>query len=191
MKKIIIIFAIAILLSPILFAETHVDTREVVVNTTVPVSATLILAPLSQAADSGMPFDVTGSDVAWNQSTYSSGTGGRHIADWTIEANMSSLTLSITATPLINSTDGSALNYYLLMDYSYYPNGIPSSTTLSGVIPIHSNATTTYSLTNGPVYFSNKSIRFMFDSSAASGISAAPDGGYNATLTITLTEGAN
>ena len=189
MKKTIFVFAAIFLLGPALFATTLLDTKDVVVNTSVPIAATLILPPLGQTADSGMPFDITGSDVAWNQSTYSSGTGGRHIADWTLETNMASVSLSINATPLTNTASNDTIGYHLLMSYSYYTNGNPSAGTTSGVFKIHSNETVSCQLTNGPVYFANKGINFMFDNEADPAHS--PDGGYRATLTITLTEGIN
>ena len=193
MKKILIVLILSLLCFSV-SALTLLDTREVLVNMHVPIFATLTLTPSGDA----MPFDITGSNVAYNSSTYSNGiyngTGGLRIATWIIEANMNSMTLEFSATPLANAADSASyLNYYLFFNYSYYRNGDTSNQTpISGNLVVHSgNSSTIASLSNGPVYFRNKDIRFMFDEDADPNASNFKDGAYYATLTITLTEGTN
>lgn len=82
MKRIIIIF-IMTLLASLLFAETPgtlLESSLVTVNTYVPHYCLVTLSPITATSESdttGMPFDITGSDVA------DSGTG-RKIATWSI-----------------------------------------------------------------------------------------------------------
>lgn len=188
MKKLVIYFTMLLLIAPMLFAITLLDTREILVNTQVPVFGTITLNPISQSANEGMPFDITAADVDWDSSAYDS-KSGRHIANWSLEANMLLASLEINATPLTNTTDYSqSLDYFLFFYYTYYVNGNTSSGPSTGVFVVHSgNESCRITLSDGPYYSFNKNINFMFDEDAAP--ANMSDGSYVATLTITLTEG--
>lgn len=188
MRKYIITFIVCLLLSPMLFAITLLDTREILVNTQVTVFGAISLNPISQSANEGMPFDITAEDVAWDSDSYNAKTG-RHIANWSLEANMAQASLEINATPLTNTADYSqGLGYHLFFYYTYYENGNTTLGPSTGVFEVHSgNESNTITLQDGPYYFFNKSIFFLFDEDAAP--VNVSDGSYIATLTIILTEG--
>lgn len=74
----------------------------------------------------GMPFYLTGADVAYNSTT--SSTAGREIAQWSVHSNSTPIDIQITAEPLklvdTNSSTGfdkyaEQINYVLFFPYTY------------------------------------------------------------------------
>ena len=158
----------------------------------------LFISPIEadSAVVSGMPFDITGTDVKFNASDL---TLGRQIAYWSFATNMPSIKLTFSATPL-TSEDSSeyAINYYMTFKYNFW--SLSSTGTLienAGYITVHSGYNTTEKtfsnnvLVGGlplslPIISMDNDIRFMFDETAPTSFSSYPSGYYSSTVNIYL-----
>ncbi len=156
----------------------------------------------------GMPFDITGDDVKYNERDTRM---GRQICSWSFATNMPTVKLSITANPLTSDTDSTfKINYYMTFAYEYAKidsNGNTSD--VIGYLTMHSGQTQnhlnnyvgntlvepgisalTITNTSGvesmPIISMNKDIRFMFDSTAPENFDSYPAGYYFSTVTIAL-----
>lgn len=170
----------------------------------------LYVEEIAASTDSttGMPFDITGSDVKYNSTDMRL---GRQICYWSFATNMASAKLSITADALTSEKDSNyKINYYMTFAYEYAKidaNGDTSD--IIGYLTMHSGQTennlynyTGNTLTESgissltivnesgnesmPVISMNKDIRFMFDADAPTDFSSYPEGYYYSTVTITL-----
>ncbi len=156
----------------------------------------------------GMPFDITGSDVKYNNSDTRM---GRQICFWSFATNMTNVKLSITADPLTSEKNSTyTINYYMTFSYEYSKIDSEGNTSdVIGYLTMHSGQTENH-LTNYignaisgqdisyltisnksgnesmPVISMNKDIRFMFDEDAPSTFSSYPEGFYYSTVTITM-----
>lgn len=152
---------------------------------------TVELVELSSDRNSGVPFSLDHDTV---QSTHAS---GRQIATWNLRTNYTPVTLTITASPLTNSS-GETVPYVLSFPYqfSYIDEGSSEFKTLNGQIDLEVGTdTATYSTENdkgspfetirenSPLIFTGDyPIRFKLRGSS-DGISV---GVYTADVTLTV-----
>lgn len=88
----------------------------------------------------GMPFDIMGSDVAYNGSDV---TIGRRIATWTIASTYAPVTIKVSTTPLKNLGGTVEIHYYLCLRYKYSKfddSGVASGTEVGNIIVSSDNA---------------------------------------------------
>ncbi|MCR5443580.1 MAG: hypothetical protein K6E89_07500 [Sphaerochaetaceae bacterium] len=184
MKRIITILILLIICGT-LYATTLLDSRLFTINTHIDHDCLITLTAAEATLSSGMPFDITETNAAYNSSNLANGTGGWMIATWSIEANMPSFTLSFDAQPLTSATNETKLGYYLIFKYV-------NSSNEDQYFTIHTSSsgdvtTSPVPPSSGPLVSLNNNVMFMFDSSVNT--ASAPAGAYYGSLTITLTEG--
>lgn len=144
----------------------------------------------------GMPFDIMGSDVAYNDS--GDVTIGRRIATWTIASTYAPVTIQISTTPLKNLGGTVEIHYYLCLRYKYSKfddSGVASGTEVGNII-VSSDHTNEYynpqkvlenvsTGTSGQVYpilSNSQDVRFMLSTNAEK--DSWPDGVFSSTVTI-------
>lgn len=144
----------------------------------------------------GMPFDIMGSDVAYNDS--GDVTIGRRIATWTIASTYAPVTIQISTTPLKNLGGTVEIHYYLCLRYKYSKfddSGVASGTEVGNII-VSSDHTNKYynpqkvlenvsTGTSGQVYpilSNSQDVRFMLSTNAEK--DSWPGGVFSSTVTI-------
>ncbi len=211
MKRTLAIILIA-LLGSCLFAATYLDNliKSALIYGYIDEYVILYVETISgdSSSTTGMPFDITGSDVAYNSSDLRL---GRQICYWSFASNLTNVTLSFTANPLENESDSSyAINYYMTFAYEYAKIDSSGSTSdVVGYITVHSGETENHinhyigntlseegvssvTITNVsgdesmPIISMDKDVRVMFDSTTPTDFSDYLEGYYYATITITL-----
>ena len=139
---------------------------------------------------SGMPFDITGTDIKYKPDD-TEHVLGREIASWSFATNVSEITLRFNATPLANEEDNTAtLDYYLTFRYQY--NG--ENTVHTGYIPVLSGVEKSVTLTNVssgdsiPIISMGMDVRFQLskDYPNIEDTSVYPTGFYYADVVITM-----
>lgn len=186
MKRIFLVVAIALVSCFCIFADTQLNEDIGRITTYIPHYCLVTFKEnTSLSTTGGMPFDITESLAGYNATTLAAGTGGWKIATWSLEANMSSFTITFNASPLTCSSDGTALPYYLIL--KYVENDVDKFFVIN--VPTSGDATSTGTIpTSGPLVSLDNDVLFMFQSSAD--VDAAPGGSYAGSVTITLTEGS-
>lgn len=149
----------------------------------------------------GMPFNIMGSDVSYQEDK----TIGRQIATWTIASTYAPISVEITATPLMNLAQTVSIDYFLCFRYNYarFNDRGVSSGSNNGYIVVSSNPNiASTDITRMPVKLENEStdgsgqiypiisrsqdIRFMLFDYSDSEKTNWPGGYYTSTVTIRI-----
>lgn len=148
----------------------------------------------------GMPFDIMGSDVAYNDS--GDVTIGRRIATWTIASTYAPVTIQISTTPLKNLGGTVEIHYFLCLRYKYSKfddSGVVSGTEVGNIIVSSNNANEYYNYnpqkvlenvstgTSGQVYpilSNSQDVRFMLSNYTDAEKDSWPGGVFSSTVTI-------
>ncbi len=212
MKRIISTIIVLLLGTSIFAGYTYLDNlvKDLTIYGYLDEYVILYVNPITASSSSttGMPFDITGSDVKYNASDKRL---GRQVCFWSFATNMPKVKLTITADPLTNENNSSfKINYYMTFAYEYSKvdaNG--GSSDVIGYLTMHSGQTenqlynyTGNTLTesgisflmidnvNGneamPVISMNKDVRIMFDENAPADFQNYPEGYYYSDVTIVL-----
>lgn len=145
----------------------------------------------------GMPFDIMGSDVAYNGSDV---TIGRRIATWTIASTYAPVTIKVSTTPLKNLGGTVEIHYYLCLRYKYSKfddSGVASGTEVGNIIVSSNYADEYYNPqkvlenvstgTSGQVYpilSNSQDVRFMLFDYPNAVKDSWPGGVFSSTVTI-------
>lgn len=142
----------------------------------------------------GMPFDIMGSDVAYNSSDV---TIGRRIATWTIASTYAPVTIQISTTPLKNLGGTVEIHYFLCLRYKYSKfddSGVASGTEVGNIIVSSDSADEYYKVlenvstgTSGQVYpilSNSQDVRFMLSNYTDAEKDSWPGGVFSSTVTI-------
>lgn len=149
----------------------------------------------------GMPFNIMGSDVSYQEDK----TIGRQIATWTIASTYAPVSIEITATPLMNLAQTVSIDYFLCFRYNYarFNDRGVSSGSNNGYIVVSSNPNVaSMDITEMPVKLENEStdgsgqiypiisrsqdVRFMLFNYSNEEKNAWPGGYYTSTVTIRI-----
>lgn len=100
----------------------------------------IIITPIEGSLSDpiGMPFDLTGSDVAYVDVDEKSTTAGREIANWSIHSNYTPVRIQIDAEPLKPEKDPestTSVGYYLYWPYIYETS---DGEDIQGYMKVHS-----------------------------------------------------
>lgn len=144
----------------------------------------------------GMPFDIMGSDVAYNGSDV---TIGRRIATWTIASTYAPVTIKVSTTPLKNLGGTVEIHYYLCLRYKYSKfddSGVASGTEVGNIIVSSNYADEYYNQkvlenvstgTSGQVYpilSNSEDVRFMLSDYPNDVKDSWPGDVFSSTVTI-------
>lgn len=147
----------------------------------------------------GMPFDIMGSDVAYNSSDV---TIGRRIATWTIASTYAPVTIQISTTPLKNLGGTVEIHYYLCLRYKYSKfddSGVASGTEVGNIIvssnynyadeyynpqKVLENVSTGTSGQVYPILSNSQDVRFMLFDYPNAVKDSWPGGVFSSTVTI-------
>lgn len=149
----------------------------------------------------GMPFDIMGSDVAYNKGR--DFTIGRRIATWTIASTYAPVTIKVSTTPLKNLGETVEIHYYLCLRYKYSKfddSGVASGTEVGNIIvssnprddaneyynprKVLENVSTGTSGQVYPILSNSQDVRFMLSNYTNADKDSWPGGVFSSTVTI-------
>lgn len=200
MKKLFTIaFLILVLCSSLFAAATYLSNQvgDIKIYGFINEYVILYVTPIEMNKGStiGMPFDLTGSDVAYKDPNLHI---GREIATWSFATNLENVTLSINATPLVNDiSPETEINYYLHFSYTYVGEDSSGNTKeITDYITVPSNSTdvvtnisnySEYVVGTGlPIISMDNDVRITLFDYPASEKEAWADGFYYGNVTLTL-----
>lgn len=217
MRKTVLILMIIVAVMP-LSAGIRWDssaTGSIVFDAYVGEFLNVTLDIISNNGFEGSPFDLTSKDV-WPRNPDPPAGYGRRIAVWDLMTNADYRKLTISATPLVNTTDSSCqVNYRLAMMLNGYSNAL--RTNVQDVIYVYSGYEPTVieqgsvgapekidnwvlpaegQASNMPYISTEQDVRILLMKPDGSLYTAEErdlwaDGLYQATITITITGGVN